>query len=855
RFDQLGELQNLEDAIAVQRRAVDLTPDNHPNMPLRLNNLGSFLSECFDRLGELQNLEDAIAAQHRAVDLTPDDHPDMPVRLHNLGHSLSDRFDRLGELQNLEDAIAVQRRAVDLTPDNHPDMPLRLHNLGSFLSKRFNRLGELPNLEDAITAQSRAVDLTPHGHPNMHHRLGDLGNHLIARFSQSGELSNLEAALVAMRRAVEVTPDGHPDKPVRLGNIGHLLHSRFDKMGDLLDLEETVTVSRRVIELTPHGHPLRPGRLSDLGFSLLKWCRHHRDPSQRHFNSAYWCFMDATCETANLPIVRLNAALLCSSMCKDFPRFDISQDMTLRAHKLVLDHIPPFIRLGQSISRRFDQLSEMQIGPAITAAASSAIGAGKLPLALEWLEEGRNVIWNQVTRLRDPLEGLEAHDPALALQLRDISSSLERTGHGFAQDAASSRAALEDEARNHRELATGYEDLVARIRRIEGFENFLRPKSHAELALACQDGPIVVINVDTSRCDALVLCRPENIIHVPLSKFTFKDAENARTLLMKSLRGRNARWCNRERGTTTGNRQRPSLCDDMCKVMKTIWLYVVQPVLTSIKNELAPPSPGRLPHITWCATGPLSALPLHAAGIYDETGNNPRAPRASDLVVSSYTPSLSALLAAQTQRMDPAYIKTPKILLVSQPQTPEQTPLPCTVVEAVRVRNHFPNSTHLEGARATIDAVVDEMTQHDWVHFACHGTQDSRNPTGSAFLLHDGRLELSRMMSLSHARAELAVLSACQTAKGYDELPEEAVHLAAGMLAAGYKSVVATMWSIADADGPVLSDALYAALKRNLESGEGLNVAYALHEAVEKLRDTVGERDLVRWVPFVHFGV
>ncbi|KAI0027000.1 CHAT domain-containing protein, partial [Vararia minispora EC-137] len=714
-------------------------------------------------------------------------------------------------------------------------------------------LGELPDLEDAIAVRRRVVDLTPDSHPDMHACLHNLGISLSNRFTRLGKLSDLEDALVVMHRAVEFTPDGHHDMPVRLNDIGQLLHFRFEQTHDLMDLEETVTVSRRAVELTPHGHPLRSGWLSDLGLSLLKWCRHQ--PSQGHFNSAYWCFTDATCETANMPIVRLNAALLCSGLCIDFPQFDISQDMTLRAHKLVLDLIQPFIWLGQSISHRFDRLSEMQIGPAITAAASSAIGAGKLPLALEWLEEGRNVVWNQVSRLRDPLEGLQARDPALAHELRNISSSLQHAGNRSAQDGTFSRAALEDAARKHRELATGYDDLVARIRRVEGFENFLRPKSHAELALACQDGPIVVINVDPSRCDALVLCRPENTIHVPLSKFTFKDAENTRAVLIKSLRGRNARWCtgNRERGTTTGKRQR--LCDDMCKVMKTIWLYVVQPVLTSIKNELVPPCPGRLPHITWCATGPLSALPLHAAGIYDEMGNNPRAPRASDLVVSSYTPSLSALLAAQTQRMDPANIKTPKILLVSQPQTPEQTPLPCTVVEAVRVRNHFPNSTHLDGTSATVDAVVNAMTQHDWVHFACHGTQDSRNPTGSAFLLHDGRLELSRMMSLSHARAELAVLSACQTAKGSDELPEEAVHLAAGMLAAGYKSVVATMWSIADADGPVLSDALYAALKRNLESGEGLNAAYALHEAVEKLRDTVGESDLVRWVPFVHFGV
>lgn len=31
--------------------------------------------------------------------------------------------------------------------------------------------------------------------------------------------------------------------------------------------------------------------------------------------------------------------------------------------------------------------------------------------------------------------------------------------------------------------------------------------------------------------------------------------------------------------------------------------------------------------------------------------------------------------------------------------------------------------------------------------------------------------------------------------------------------------------------------------------------AYALHEATKKLREKVGEKAFVRWVPFVHFGV
>lgn len=113
-------------------------------------------------------------------------------------------------------------------------------------------------------------------------------------------------------------------------------------------------------------------------------------------------------------------------------------------------------------------------------------------------------------------------------------------------------------------------------------------------------------------------------------------------------------------------------------------------------------------------------------------------------------------------------------------------------------------------------------------------------------------------MSRSFSSAELVFLSACQTASGNEELPEEAVHLAAGMLAAGYYTVLATMWSIGDSDAPVVAKEVYTYLLNSIHDDgvdDRMRGAYALHHAVEKLRDKVGEQDFVKWVPFVHFGV
>jgi CHAT domain-containing protein len=65
------------------------------------------------------------------------------------------------------------------------------------------------------------------------------------------------------------------------------------------------------------------------------------------------------------------------------------------------------------------------------------------------------------------------------------------------------------------------------------------------------------------------------------------------------------------------------------------------------------------------------------------------------------------------------------------------------------------------------------------VHLACHGIQDVGDATQSGFCLGDGRLTISKIMDLKLDDAFLAFLSACETAKGDKNQPDQAMHLAA----------------------------------------------------------------------------
>ncbi|KAI0082946.1 CHAT domain-containing protein, partial [Irpex rosettiformis] len=295
---------------------------------------------------------------------------------------------------------------------------------------------------------------------------------------------------------------------------------------------------------------------------------------------------------------------------------------------------------------------------------------------------------------------------------------------------------------------------------------------------------------------------------------------------------------------------------EMRTILHDLWAQVVRPIVDALKHKgLFESGPdGDLPHITWCPTGPLVFLPLHAAGIYSPHGISETI---MDIAVSSYTPTLDVLLRPRARRDNNGdRANYPKLLVVHQPNVPGYAPIPHTIDEAEEIHKAFRSRTNVvDEPNGTVDAVLEGMRTHDWVHLACHGMQDIENRLNSAFVLSDGKLTLSRLMSEYIPSAELAVLSACQTAMGDEELPEEAIHLAAGMLNIGYRSVIGTMWSIYDESAPIVMKPFYRVMAKQVAKGGELQPAYALHEATRVLRKKVGEKNFMQWVPYIHLGL
>ena len=278
-----------------------------------------------------------------------------------------------------------------------------------------------------------------------------------------------------------------------------------------------------------------------------------------------------------------------------------------------------------------------------------------------------------------------------------------------------------------------------------------------------------------------------------------------------------------------------------------------------------PERDAKMPRIWWCPTGPLAFLPIHAAGVYNKGRSTP-GQCLTDFVVSSYIPTLNILIDKSDSRSDIADAVS-GLLMISQAKTPGLADIPFAKEEVEKIQAQLATrgiiSSVLDNQHGTVDRVLQSIESLSCVHLACHAFQHMTNPLKSAICLHDGRLELADIIKKKIPHADFAFMSACQTSKGDEKLTEDAVHLAAGMLAAGYRSVVGTMWSIFDKHGPDVAEFFYESLLNyttNIKGQpklDGRDAARSLHRATERLREKISDSpdSLLAWVPYIHVGV
>jgi hypothetical protein len=287
-----------------------------------------------------------------------------------------------------------------------------------------------------------------------------------------------------------------------------------------------------------------------------------------------------------------------------------------------------------------------------------------------------------------------------------------------------------------RATAAALDELVAQIRELPGFDEFLRPPAVRDLAAA--QGHVVIVAVSRFGSHALILSADAQATAVPLPKLTPDTVLTEVGAFLDAVGDTTSRST---RTRTAGQRR-------MTRTLEWLWDTVAAPVLDHLG-----------------ITGPPGRVLHH-----------------SDTAALAH-----ARRAAHTSR------STDRALVVAMPHTPgHRGDLPGADAEAALVRQHFPGTVDtLTGGAATREAVLTALPEARWAHLACHGHSDMADPSSSHLLLADHMSEPLTVEDLIGLRmdVELAFLSACSTARPGGRLADESIHLASACQLAGYRHV------------------------------------------------------------------
>ncbi|KAH7920930.1 hypothetical protein BV22DRAFT_1132700 [Leucogyrophana mollusca] len=822
RYSRDANITDLDSAIRHGKEALRVCPLGYPRRGVLLNNLGLDMNLRFIQRGSIDDMHLSIRHLMAALQLRPKGHTGRSATLNNLGLSTRLRFHHFRDISDLDRAIVYHQEALQSARPGEVDYKL-LNNLAAALLDRFNERYNLADLHMAIEQLSEAHVLCPPGHRHHTASHSNLGGALLTRFRRLRQPKNLTTAIEHAREAVCSCDTNDTDSAQFMSNLAVMLLERFSLRGEALDVELAFDQLNNAQQILPDGHP----QLYTLYLTFASALNHRY--ALYHQKSDFEEGILYTEKAVNLPSASPSKRLESSLDWVSKSRGHSSQ---VAAYRASLDLLDRHVVVAPSLLSRHHILRTIAPSSLASDAAACAIGRGQLDAAVELLEQGRALLWTQLARFRTPLDTLRAlgdRGRRLAIKLEHLSRLLERCGTHTGEGGSNLSDVIEDGQR-YQEISHEWDVTVDEIRSIAGYESFLRPLLFVNLQAAANEGPIIIVNISRARCDAIIITSSEQPVlvrlHVTQSMISDMSSRFASALKTTAAQGEEKK---REK--------------QLVPILRDLWDFIVGPI-TQTLQQIVPKSS----RVWWCPTSLLTTLPIHAAGPYRRGELN-----FSSLYISSYTPTLSALIRSRREQVDAA----PTFLAVGQanPHNGSEEIELKSVDGELRIvedaASSLMNFSRISGAGASRDAVLQGLKTHSWLHLMCHGRQDLSSPYMSSFALHDGPLRLQDIIQEHLSHPEFAFLSACHTATVDSATPDEVIHLAAGMQFSGYRSVIGSMWAVDDGTVERMTQEFY----RNMFDGGILDATRAAM-ALNRASRTLASRGvpLDQRIVFIHIG-
>lgn len=818
---------------AVSEAMLTTSPDDADRAEL-LKALAHAASTVSIQTGSPEDAKVAVDAARALVELPARDQGQRALRLSTLASTLVRQFELGANPAAGREAISVVEESIALTPPGDENLPLGWSTL-SVAAQKVAEAGDHSLFAKAVDAGAQALATMPTDDVR---RIGMLYNYASAVQTQAVTTDVTDAepfreAERAYRTALALLAPDHPDTPRIESTIADLLYHRYRQCGDLDALDDSLELAEKAVRETPRDHhwwPLRALALARSARALATFGGPRADELRELAITHYQAVSAHPAATAQ-------NRMLCEQE-QHAMLAEADPAMVLDAQERVIAVIPATV--SRALPRTQRLRAVRQLDGLADQVVDAGVRSGQLDRALELVEQCRAVLFGDAWGIRRGWAKLLEIRPELAEELSQVEKDLanadsysdmtfhievEYQGQTSTTDWDPRPQAVEQ----IRWLASRRDGLLETARAVPEFENLLMPPNLEVLRERLKGHTAVVVSAAGT---AVVVPGDywQPVEPVPLRQMTQITARAQVRKLRAALADVKDPACSFDR------RERAQL--DVHAVLEWLWDTTAGPVLDQVADS----------RLWWCPIGVAAGLPLHAAGRHrDGAGQT-----VFDRVVSSYTPSLTAL--ADTVTTPQPHHARHTALIVGVGEREGAPMLPSARGEAEAVAALLPGSTVLIDSAASADAINEGLHEHAIAHFACHGraVSSARHPDLGGLMLNDGIFVPSFVRDLRITQAQLAFLSACDTAGPDPALLDEPLNLTSAFHLAGFRGVIGTLWHTADSTETAV--AVYAALTANgTRPAATAQTATALTETSRRMRDAYPAVP-TRWAAHVHVG-
>ncbi|KAK6537568.1 hypothetical protein TWF694_011750 [Orbilia ellipsospora] len=776
---------------------------------------------------------------------------------------LNQRLLHTGASEDLEQGIILAQKSLDLTPEDHPERPHRLLILAEMLYDKIFETRDYTELDRLGDIAEECLLLVDEDHKWYIQAAYQMASLSVLRFRMTGNLEEIDNGIDLMDSLV-------PQEKLREGfevittkmKLAEMLYLRYQCTGKRKDIDRVI----EIMDTTPNDPSTDQLRILSLAWSLHGevLLMRHRDYGSLQDLARATQMLHKAWNCTHTPNIRrftsgINLANCFAARGKWAPSAAILEAVIDSLTTLA----PKSLQTTSKQGLRFHSVANIT--------ASMFINAERTPYeGVRVLELGRGIVTGLMMEMRAEVSHLEKSKPELARKFHSAAKVLDPDeGAPNAPYSSVSDAPLvpnEGTGKMRRQAEADLNEVLKEIREQTGFEDFLLPPSEKTLMEEAASGTIVVVNTSPYRCDAFLI-KKDNIETVSLPNMTVPEIEKQAEIL--------------KRGDES----------DVWDVLEWLWDVACKPIFQALKIREGP-ADGKLPHIWWIPTGPLTKLPLHAAGRH----LNGEGETVMDRVISSYSLSIKALVHGRRKRI-PTVEDLPHAVLVPMRKTPGEVELPYAQKEVDNIETLFPklDMKPIRPDRQR-DSVLSSLSTCRVFHFAGHGSFNVSDPSKSSLLLEDYMtapltVEKVWQQKIQAKPPFLAYLSACSTgANDKIEYNDEGINLINAFQLAGFRHVIGTLWEVNDEYCVKVAKGFYDSMIENGLSDEA--VATGLHNAMRALREESVENSDLRksnhrgqvngtknltgssaysrnakvvrseelkpsfhWLPYVHFGV